>query len=170
MSAALHLRPAGPDDAEALARSLVDGLAGYRDFAPEGWEPPTLDFGLAVLGELLTDPDSWACIAEDDAGALAGQSCVIPAAKARNAIDDPALGHLLALFIEPPYWGTGLARRLHAAALDAARERGYTEIRLFTAKGQARARRFYEREGWYDTGRDGPPIGALEVAEYRRGL
>lgn len=170
MSTAPHLRPAGPDDAEALAHSLVDGLAAYRDFAPDGWEPPTIAFELELLGPLLADPASWVLIAEDDAGVLAGQSCFLPAAKARDPIDDPALAHLRTLFIEPPYWGTGLALRLHAAALEAARERGYREIRLFTASGQARARHFYEREGWHDTGRLGPPIGALEVVEYRRAL
>lgn len=170
MSTAPPLRPAGPADADVLARSLVDGLARYRTFAPEGWEPPTVEFELGILGPLLADPASWVRIAEDETGALAGQACFIPAAKARNPIDDPALAHLRTLFVEPAHWGTGLALRLHDAALDAARERGYTEVRLFTAAGQARARHFYAREGWHDTGEPGPPIGTLEVAEYRRAL
>jgi hypothetical protein len=44
-------------------------------------------------------------------------------------------------------------------------------MRLFTPSGQARARRFYEREGW--TLADGPydddHVG-LPVVEYRRAL
>lgn len=169
MSAAPHLRPAGPADADLLARSLIEGLARYRSFAPEGWEPPTVEFELGLLRPILADPATWARIAEDETGALAGQACVIPAARARNPVDDPALAHLRTLFIEPPHWGTGLAQRLHDAALDGARERGCTAIRLFTATGQARARRFYERRGWEHTG-TAPSIGALEAVEYRRAL
>ena len=61
--------------------------------------------------------------------------------------------------------------RLHAAAVDEARARGFTAMRLFTPGGQERARRFYEREGWSLVR---PPafderIG-LEIAEYRRAL
>lgn len=169
MSDAPRLRPATPADAGVLARSLIDGLSRYREFAPEGWEPPTVEFELGLIGPILADADSWARIAETRTGELAGQACFLPAAKAREPVDDPALAHLRTLFIEPPFWGAGLALRLHDAALDAARERGYTAIRLFTAEGQARARRFYEREGWEHTG-TGPPIGALTFAEYRRAL
>jgi hypothetical protein len=64
-----------------------------------------------------------------------------------------------------------LAYRLHGAACEAAAARGYTAMRLFTPAGQARARRFYEREGW--TLVDGPyPDEELrmDVVEYRRTL
>ena len=63
-------------------------------------------------------------------------------------IDDPGLVHFRQLFVTRGHWGTGLARRLHAAAIDEARARGFTAMRLFTPGGQERARRFYEREGW----------------------
>lgn len=170
MPPAPRLRPAVPADAEALARSLTEGIARYGAFAPQGWEPPTVAFELALIGPILADPGTWACVAETESGDLAGQACFIPAAKAREPVADPALAHLRNLFLEPPFWGTGLAERLHDAALGAAAERGYAEMRLFAAAGQARARRFYEREGWHDTGRAAPPLGALEFVEYRRAL
>jgi len=74
------------------------------------------------------------------------------------------------MFARPAHWGTGLAPDLLARAVVAARERGFTAMRLFTPAGQARARRFYEREGWslvreFDDDRLG-----LRVAEYRREL
>ena len=82
-----------------------------------------------------------------------------------------SLGRRLALFVTREHWGTGLARRLHAAAIDEARARGFTGMRLFTPGGQQRARRFYEREGW-SLARPPPfdePLG-LEIAECRRAV
>ena len=86
-------------------------------------------------------------------------------------VDDPGLAHFRQLFVTRAHWGTGLATRLHAAALDEARLRGFTAMRLFTPAAQERARRFYEREGWALAR---PPafeerIG-LDIAEYHRAL
>jgi GNAT superfamily N-acetyltransferase len=65
--------------------------------------------------------------------------------------------------------GSGLARRLHEAVLGAARERGFAELRLFVAAGQARARAFYEREGWRPAGDPfDDPVPGLPMVEYRR--
>jgi hypothetical protein len=51
---------------------------------------------------------------------------------------------------------------------DAARELGFSELRLFVAEGQARARRFYEREGWRPAGEPfDDPIPGLRMVEYR---
>jgi hypothetical protein len=60
---------------------------------------------------------------------------------------------------------------LHARALDEAAHRGFTAMRLFTPAGQARARRFYEREGWKVAGEpfDDSEFG-LALVEYRREL
>jgi ribosomal-protein-alanine N-acetyltransferase len=63
--------------------------------------------------------------------------------------------------------GAGLASALHRAALDAADADGFSELRLFVAAGQARARRFYE-EGWRPAGDpfdDRTP--GLTMIEYR---
>ena len=64
----------------------------------------------------------------------------------------PGVAHLANLFVDPAWWGTGLAARLHGRAVAAMRERGYRTGRLFTPEAQARARRFYEREGWRAAG------------------
>ena len=87
------------------------------------------------------------------------------------AVEDATLAHLRQLFVRTAHWGSGLATRLHAAAIDEATARGFATMRLFTPAAQARARRFYEREGWALAR---PPafeghIG-LEIAEYRRAL
>jgi GNAT superfamily N-acetyltransferase len=75
------------------------------------------------------------------------------------------------LFVRPPWWGTGLARRLHALALAEAAARGYATMQLVTPTGHARARAFYEREGWSAAP---PPFAEpmldLELIRYERAL
>jgi putative acetyltransferase len=52
------------------------------------------------------------------------------------------------LYVREGAWGGGLARELHAAALEALREGGTTRASLWCLAENPRARRFYERQGW----------------------
>jgi GNAT superfamily N-acetyltransferase len=168
--AGVRLRPAAGSDAEALARTMAAAFDAYRAFAPAGWAPPTAPTEVALLRGLLGRPEFWCLVAEAD-DALAGHVALLPAELAHRPVREPGLGHLRQLFVVPEHWGTGLASALHAAALEAAPERGFRALRLFTPAGQARARRFYAREGWRPAG---PPFAdpgfGLEVVEYRRAL
>jgi ribosomal protein S18 acetylase RimI-like enzyme len=161
-------RNATPADAEQLSDIMAEAFESYRSFAPAGWEPPPRENHVAMFRARLGADDTWCVLAESD-GAVAGHVAFMPAAHAVHPIDDPTLCHLFQLFVRPPYQGSGLATELNSRAVDAAGERGYTIMRLFTPAGQARARRFYEREGWvlerepfYDDA-----LG-FEIAEYRR--
>jgi GNAT superfamily N-acetyltransferase len=164
-------RPATSADAERMVAITVEGFESYRSFAPEGWTPPPAAAEAERLVALLGDDQVWYLVAEQD-GELVGHVGFLPADRLSFArVDDPRLVHFRQLFVTRAHWGTGLARRLHAAALGEARGRGFTGMRLFTPAGQDRARRFYEREGWSLVR---PPafderIG-LEIAEYRRAL
>jgi GNAT superfamily N-acetyltransferase len=164
------LRPATVADADAMAQGVVGGMEVYRSFAPPGWSPPPATEETDELRRLLADPAVWSLLAERD-GRLVGQITVLPAIGHAMPTDDPALSHLRTLFVDPVAWGTGLATSLHAAAVDAMRSRGFARMRLFTPVAQARARRFYEREGWEQAG---PEFLAehlqLMLVEYRRAL
>jgi GNAT superfamily N-acetyltransferase len=165
-----RIRAAGPADAEALGRGVAEGVVDYREFAPPGWAPPAVADEIEHAREVVADLQSWCAVAELD-GRVVGQVTIVPAARSGRPSAEPGLGHFSNLFVDRALWGSGLARELHAAALAAARERGFAELRLFAAAGQARARRFYEREGWVRTGEpafDAAP--GLVMAEYRRGL
>jgi GNAT superfamily N-acetyltransferase len=108
----------------------------------------------------------WCAVAEVD-GEVVGHCSFLPAAQWRGGDPDPGLAHLWQLFVRPAHWGSGAARELLAAAVDAAAERGFDRMRLFAAAGQARARRFYEREGW--TALAPPaldPAFGMETVEY----
>jgi len=158
-------------DIEQMVAVTVAGFETYRAFAPEGWELPSTADEIERLRGLLGQDHVWYLVAEHD-GELVGHVGFLAADRLQFArVDDPRLAHFRQLFVAPAHWGTGLARRLHAAAIDEARARGFGSMRLFTPADQERARRFYEREGWeltvaafYD-GRIG-----FEIVEYRYAL
>jgi GNAT superfamily N-acetyltransferase len=154
-------------DAERLALGVIEGVEDYPSFAPAGWTAPSLEAELSHLRQSLAD-EHVCCVVAECEGELLGQITVLPAARAPHPVDDASLAHISNLFVRRDHWGAGLARDLHRAALDAADERGFTELRLFVAAGQARARRFYEREGWVAASESfHDPIPGLTMIEYR---
>jgi GNAT superfamily N-acetyltransferase len=163
----IGLRRASIADAEPLARGVIEGVEDYPSFAPPGWTAPSFEAELKHLRELLTDPDVCCLIGESD-GALVGQITILPAASAPHPVEDASLAHISNLFVRRDHWGAGLATDLHHSAVEAAGARGFTQLRLFVAAGQARARRFYEREGWVPVSEpfDDPSPG-LTMIEYR---
>jgi GNAT superfamily N-acetyltransferase len=165
---AVSFRRAERGDVEAIARTMELGFETYREFMPEGWTPPPTEREL--MRAQLADPAVWCRVAEAG-GAMAGHVAFMPAAIHGGRPDpDPALAHLWQLFVREEHWGSGIATALHAAAVEEAARRGFSSFRLFTPAAQARARRFYEREGW----RVAPPPFVEEnwgeLVEYRRPL
>ena len=83
----------------------------------------------------------------------------------------PHMAHLIHLFVRERWWGVGIAPALLADVMAAARASGATHMRLYTPALQARARRFYAREGFVE---DGPPVPhqalGLDVVLLRRAL
>ena len=55
------------------------------------------------------------------------------------------------LYVVPAEWGTGVAERLHDAAVEAIAA-GHTEAKLWCLEENRRARRFYEKRGWHVNG------------------
>jgi GNAT superfamily N-acetyltransferase len=161
------IRRATRSDAESLARRVVEGVEDYPSFAPPGWTAPSLEAELEHLRELLAAPHVCCLVAESE-GRLLGQITFLPAARAPHAVEDSSLAHISNLFVRRECWGAGLATDLHRAAVEAAAARGFTKLRLFVAAGQARARRFYEREGWVPAGDPfDDPVPGLTMIEYR---
>ena len=167
----LLVRPATTADADALAQTVAEGFEAYREFAPDGWRPPDrLELAIGIAVRLRAD-DQVTWVAEDHDGTIAGQVAYVPAASSRHPVQDPGLAHLGQLFVRRNHWGTGLARQLLALVVADAAAREFAAMRLFTPAAHARARRFYEREGWEPRGepRLEEPLG-LELIEYRRAL
>jgi ribosomal protein S18 acetylase RimI-like enzyme len=166
----LLLRRARDEDAEAVVAILLEGLETYRDFAPNGWDPPKVRVHVVRSG--LRDAARW-CLVAETGGGIGGYVAFLAARDHRVPDPDPQLAHLGQLFVRPPHWGTGLAPRLLVAAVAEAEERGYLEMRLFAPLDSARAIRFYEREGFVRAGEPFPSdelANGLPVVEYRRQL
>jgi len=171
-SAALDIRIAVPDDAPALAVTTRLGFDSYRDWAPEGWEPPPHALEIRSIRERLRQQTTWCAMAVQTDGEQAGHVGITHAAdRQRPHVRVPARAHLWMLFVRPPWWGSGLAARLHTLGLEEAARQGYETIRLYTPYGAARARAFYVREGWeLAPPAFSEPLLGLDLVEYRRGL
>jgi GNAT superfamily N-acetyltransferase len=167
----LIIRPATLEDVPVLAETVREGFESYRAFAPPGWEPPPAVVERARIADQLPLPDAWCRMAEDD-GAPAGHVAILADRdRAVERAPGEGLAYLWMLFVRQPWWGTGLATRLIALAVADAGARGYTAMRLRTPARQARARAFYEREGWTTDGAETlEPLIGLELVEYRRAL
>jgi GNAT superfamily N-acetyltransferase len=164
------MRPATPGDSEQIATVMQEGFEGYRAFAPPGWEPPDAHAEVERMRGFLDNPEVWCLIAEQG-GEPAGHVALMPTRLHESPSDVPGLAHFWQLFVRPPWWGTGLATALHAEAVHEAASRGYTAMRLFTPAGQARARRFYEREGWTAAGEPSDALDfGMPLIEYRRAI
>ena len=64
----------------------------------------------------------------------------------------PDTGHLDMLYVVPSEAGKGIGARLLAIGVEHLRAAGFTEATLWVLAANARTRRFYEREGWRETG------------------
>jgi GNAT superfamily N-acetyltransferase len=170
--ATLDIRLATPNDAGALAGTTRLGFESYLEWAPPGWRPPPRALELRAIRERLKQTTTWCAMAVGEDGEPAGHVGITHASERdRPHVRIPGRAHLWMLFVRPPWWGTGLAARLHRLALEEAARQGYETIRLYTPAGQARARAFYEREGWAAAGRPfAESLLGLDLMEYRRAL
>ena len=167
----LSFRRATPADAPQVAELAVEGFATYSAFAPPGWAAPAIDEeGLEMTAAVLSKPSAW-CLLAEEGSRLRGHVAFLAAADSRVPSPDPELAHLWQLFVAQPWWGSGLAARLLAAAVDAAASYGFARMRLWTPADQRRARRFYEREGWTAPGEAvHDPVFGMATIEYVRDL
>jgi GNAT superfamily N-acetyltransferase len=77
----------------------------------------------------------------------AADAAVIGAAVAQPDPAAPGRGHLRSLYVAPPWWGRGVGRSLHDAALAHLRDRGFPEASLWVLERNP-VRAVYERLGW----------------------
>ena len=160
------------DVSGGLAATTRLGFESYLEWAPDGWRPPPRSLEVRAIRERLRHATTWCAMALEPGGVPAGHVGITHANERERAhVRIPGRAHLWMLFVRPPWWGTGLAGRLHALGLEEALRQGYRTIRLYTPAGQARARAFYAREGWRLAGRPfEEPLLGLQLVEYRREL
>jgi GNAT superfamily N-acetyltransferase len=158
------------DDIGELAAAVADAFVGYRAFAPSDWQPPPAADEARMLQQWIADPGFWGELASDGQ-TLVGHAAFMPAERHLfRAAPDASSAHLLHLFVKAEYWGSGVAAQLLAHTTSAAAVRGFTAMRLFVATGQARARRFYTREGFVAVGEPFEFGLGLPALEYQKVL
>jgi GNAT superfamily N-acetyltransferase len=74
------------------------------------------------------------------------------------------------MYVAPEYWGQGIGRLLHAAAIDHPRAVGHGEATLWVLERNRRARSWYEHLGWTATAERKPIFrpAAIDEVRYRR--
>ena len=145
----IRYRAATPRDAMVIAELVASASATYRDFAPPGWRPRLPTQEEPEIRMRLRRHDIRTRLALDPVSAAVGFTGWLPAS-VRGEADERALGraHLWSLFVAPDWWGSGLAADLLKWSVDGMRDAGFTSAQLWTPVRNARARAFYEREGW----------------------
>ena len=163
------MRLATASDAVAEAAIIGEGFDGYRAWAPADWTPPAVGEGDSErFAKTLANPDGWFLLAESE-GSVVGHVALALSTREDPGPLPPGTVFLAQLFVCAARHGDGVAGELMRAALAEAQRRGFSHMRLWTLEGAARARRFYEREGWNLTGRVHPDSDfGLPTVEYGR--
>lgn len=138
----LVIRPAGPDDAEVIAKVYVESWnAGFQTRMPvieanavrvERWHRDLSD----------VTPTRW-WVAEQ-AGSVVGFVGIGPC---RDPVD-ATLGELDTIAGSPAVWRSGIGKALMDTALEALRSDGYLSAALWTLSHYPLGESFYVSTGW----------------------
>lgn len=77
--------------------------------------------------------------------------------------DNKAWGEVVAIYLLPEIWGSGQGSELLRYALGKLKKNGFRNICLWVMKGNIRARKFYEKNGFQISGNE----REIEIAECR---
>ncbi|MCV7102045.1 GNAT family N-acetyltransferase [Mycobacterium palustre] len=165
----IEVRPAAPEDTRDVARVHARSWrSAYRGLLPDGYldglDPEVLARRYTFGRMGIRVPSTVLAV---DGPAVCG---LVTTGLSRDE-GLPNFGELMALYVDPAYLGTGVGRLLITAARERLRGLGVAGALLWVLDGNARARRFYERDGWWRDGAwrtetfDGQPVRQLR---YRR--
>lgn len=142
--------------AGVMPQAVLDAMdlgATYSGWWPFLRLPPTRRHGALVAGR---------------PGAVVGLAVMGPS---RDADLDPqTAGDINLLYVDPLAQGLGIGHRLLDAATAWLWDHGFADLRLWTLQGNANARTFYERHGWWHDGSirtETEPQGSWESVRYQ---
>jgi len=152
MSNETSIRPALLDDLDGIRNAyLASWRAGYAGILA----PDELDAQAAIRAQYdwrsgIDRPNRVVLVAERH-GALVGVLEIEPDPKEADR-----LPWIYMLYVVPAAWGCGVAHALTEAAVDLVRAAGREAVWLSVLEVHARARHFYEKEGWQLAEPQGP--------------
>ena len=145
------VRLATPSDAEAIGVVHVDSWrAAYRGIVPD-----QILAGLSVERRAASWRETIEWARDERVWVIERDDHVYGFAATGPARDDDAVagsGEVMAIYLDPAAWSTGLGRRLFAAAVEDLGQRGFGPLVLWVLTGNARGRHFYEAAGWRPDG------------------
>lgn len=159
----MKVRKATVDDAPGIARVQERGWQlAYRHVFPA----EELDRGGFIHADRWTErlvkpPAGWTTFVAAHDGDVVGFTSVGPSR------DEPRIGELYAIYVDPEQWSTGTGRALIEQAEQQLRTE-YGEVTLWVLEDNPRARQFYERAGWaLDDGRKAETRWGVRAPEVR---
>ena len=146
----LTIQRAGPAEAEAVARiRVLSWKAGYPGLVPQDvLDAMTIEDNVERTRRWMTDStlklagDWLAWRGDDSLGWLRAGSC------RDDDLVDQSVGEVVALYVLPEAWGQGVGHALMNFAAAEFGALGYQKSVVWVMEGNARAERFYERQGY----------------------
>ena len=140
------------DRTSAPELAVVHRAAAHTAYAhifPSDAEPPSYEADLA-LWEHWLGPD-WDDGRRAYVAVTAGRA--VGVVLAGPDPDEPGVGHLARLYVDPAQWGRGIGTRLYDRAMHDLAGRRYPRATLWVLEANTRSRHWYERLGWRPTGK-----------------
>lgn len=158
------VRPARDEERLAVARVHVGSWqAAYRGLLPDAYLDALRPEDRAVRYDFSGRDGTPTTIVAVDGDAVLGFATF-------GRCDDDAahdIGELMALYVDPGIWGEGAGSALIVEARSRLVAGGFVRARLWVLVGNARAERFYERDGWRRTGaRRSQRIWGIDLDEH----
>jgi GNAT superfamily N-acetyltransferase len=143
----VRIRDATVDDADAVALVHIHGWQwGYRGLLPgEYLDGLSAERRAEQWRSWLLEPGRTRTRLAEENGACVGFAVSGPS---RDPGADDDTGEVYAIYVEEDVAGTGVGTELLGSAIAWLTERGFARATLWVLEGNARGRRFYEREGW----------------------
>ncbi|MBA3857991.1 MAG: hypothetical protein C0507_13890 [Cyanobacteria bacterium PR.3.49] len=144
------LRPATESDAEALAAVHYQSInATFSTLIPEYVQSRSLADFENIWRERVLSPTSFTCIL------MRGQETVgfVSAGPSRDEDADDKCGSVDRIYLHPSVWEKRLGARLLRWCEENLQERKFNRVQLWVFEPNARAIRFYERNGYKHDGK-----------------
>lgn len=145
MNREISLRPAHPSDAIAVATVHVRSWqTGYKDLLPKQYldnlNPEERAKRYDFACDDITKPRTF--VAVETTAILGFVTIILP-----NGVE-AHYGELNALYVDPDHWRRGIGTKLLEYALSRLTMFEINSAVLWVLKDNARAMRFYEKQGW----------------------
>jgi GNAT superfamily N-acetyltransferase len=146
-----RVRSATLDDADEIVRVNVDGWRkAYAGIMPDDvLSAMDAENRSERYRQRMSRPSEFETLVATDHDRLVGYVTLGPyRLDQRDELLSHETGEVVAIYVDPPRWGTGAGRLLMAAALHRLAGRGFGLVRLWVLADNHQARRFYERAGF----------------------